>query len=162
MKKFLLHATFAAMVSSLAFGGAANAADLPKATQKALSKLKLDASILKGLDAELNVPKAWIDGAAKEGPVVILGTWGNSGFRKMTAAFRERYPNVKLNYHRTGTTGRGMKVLIALREDRVVADVLTAIADAYLQFDKMKALADLRELPGFKNVAKEHTAADGT
>lgn len=162
MKKTSLHATVLALAATLLLGAAAHAADLPKATQKALAKLKIDASVMNGLDAELNVPKAWIDGAAKEEPVVILGTWGNRGFRKMTAAFQERYPTVKLNYHRTGTTGRGMKVLIALREGRVVADVLTAIADAYLQFDKMKALADLRELPGFKNVSKDYAAADGT
>ena len=42
---------------------AAGAADLPKATQKAMADLKLDPALLNGLDAELNVPKAWLDGA---------------------------------------------------------------------------------------------------
>ena len=42
------------------------AAQLPKTTQKALAELKLNASMLEGLDAELAVPKAWLDGAAKE------------------------------------------------------------------------------------------------
>ena len=31
-------------------------------------------------------------------------------------------------------------MVIALNEGRVVADVLTSIADAYVEFDKMKAL----------------------
>ncbi len=157
-----LHLTGAAMVATLVFGAAADAADLPKATQKALAKLKLDFSLLNGLDAELKVPKAWLDGAASEKEVVILGTWSNREFPGMTAAFEERYPFVKLRYHRTGTSGRGVKVLIALREGRVIGDVLTSIADSYALFAKTKALADLRDLPGFGNVSSELAASDGT
>ncbi|HEX9743237.1 MAG TPA: extracellular solute-binding protein [Nitrospiraceae bacterium] len=157
-KRILLGMSALAMV--LAQG--AFAAELPKATQQALAQLKLDASVLDGLDAELDVPKAWLDAAAKEDEVVILGTWGNKHFPAVTAPFRERYPFVKLNYHRAGTAARGMRVLIALREGRVIADVLTAIADATFQFIEMKALADLRELPGFRNVSSDHAAADGT
>ena len=85
------------------------AAQLPKTTQKALAELKLNASMLEELDAELAVPKAWLDGAAKEKEVVILGTWDDKQFPTMTAAFRERYPFVKLNYHRAATASRGMR-----------------------------------------------------
>ena len=118
--------------------------------------------MLEGLDADLAVPKAWLDGAAKEKEVVILGTWDDKQFPTMTAAFRERYPFVKLNYHRAATAARGIKVVIALNEGRVVADVLTSIADAYVEFDKMKAFADLRDVPGFKNLASDYVASDGT
>jgi iron(III) transport system substrate-binding protein len=158
----LFYGAVAALVMTLALGAGAHAAGLPKATQKALAKLKLDASLLKGLDKELNVPKAWIDGAKKEKEVVILGTWLNRQFPKMTESFRERYPFVKLRYHRSSTSARGMKVLIALREGRVITDVTTAVANAYCGFVKDKALADLRELPGYKNVSKELAARDGT
>jgi iron(III) transport system substrate-binding protein len=140
----------------------AEAANLPDATKKALTELKLDESILKNLDAELKVPQAWVDGAAKEEGVVILGTWRNSEFRQIVKAFKERYPAVKLNYNRAGAPARGIKVLIALREGRVIADVLTSIADSYVQFKRQKALADLRELPGLKNLAGDHVGADGT
>ena len=85
------------------------AAQLPNTTQKALAELKLNASMLEGFDAELAVPKAWLDGAAKEKEVVILGTWDDKQFPTMTAAFRERYPFVKLNDHRTATASRGMR-----------------------------------------------------
>ena len=51
--------------------GTVQGADLPKATQKTLKKLKLDASILEGIDEELKVPQKWIDGAKKEGAVTI-------------------------------------------------------------------------------------------
>jgi iron(III) transport system substrate-binding protein len=138
------------------------AANLPPATQKALAELKLDASILNGLDAELDVPKAWLDGAAKEGSVIILGTWRDDEFRGMTEAFNQRYPKVKLSYTRAGTTARGVKVVLALHEGRVIADVLTSIADSYSEFKKMNALADLRALPGIKNISSEYVASDGT
>ena len=52
-----------------ASGGVA-ATDLPKATQKILSDLKFDSSILSGLDKELTVPPAWIE-AAKALPRVM-------------------------------------------------------------------------------------------
>ncbi|MDH3240678.1 MAG: extracellular solute-binding protein [Alphaproteobacteria bacterium] len=155
-------ATAAAFGLSLAVGTAAVAADLPKATQKALAELKLDASIMNGLDDELNVPRAWLDGAAKEDGAIILGTWRERQFLDITEAFKERYPTVKLSYHRAGTTARGIKVVIALREGRVIADVITSVADAYFHFKRLKALADLRELPGFKNLASDHVAKDGT
>ncbi len=157
-----LHATLSVAVLTLGLSASASAADLPKATQKALAKLKLDASVMNGLDAELAVPKAWIDGAAKEEGAIILGTWRDRQFLAITEAFKERYPGVKLNYHRAGTSARGIRVAIALREGRVIADVLTSVADAYFHFKRLKALADLRELPGFKNLAADHAAKDGT
>lgn len=45
-----------ALAAGIGLGVTANAADLPKATQKALDELKLGADALNGLDAELAVP----------------------------------------------------------------------------------------------------------
>ncbi len=147
-----------ALIAVLTFGPAA-AAEIPKATQKAMSDVGLDAAILDGLDAELNVPQAWVDGAKQEKEVIVTGTWEAREFRDMTAAFRERYPFINVKYERAGTSGRGMQVLVALGEGRVTADVMTAIADAIFYFIDMKALADLRELPGFKNISSDYVAA---
>jgi iron(III) transport system substrate-binding protein len=141
---------------------AAVAADLPKATQKALANLKLSPSTLDGLDQELAVPKAWLDGAAKEKEVLISGTWNAREFVAMTAPFKERYPFVELKYDRSGTSGRGQRVLVALGEGRIIADVLTSIADAMPQFDAAKALADMRDLPAFKSIPDDYVASDGT
>lgn len=159
MRKELLAATVAVM-SMLAFGAAA--ADLPKATQKALSAHKLPASVLDGIDQELTVPKEWLDGAAKEKEVLISGTWNEREFSAMTAPFKERYPNVTLRYDRSGTSGRGTRVLVALAEGRVLADVLTSIADAMTEFVEAKALGDMRELPSFNNIPADYVASDGT
>jgi ABC-type Fe3+ transport system substrate-binding protein len=149
-----------ALALGIQFG--ADAADLPKATQAAMVNLKLDAALLDGLDAELNVPAAWIEGAKQEKTVTVSGTWEPREFRDMTAPFRERYPFINLNYERAGTAARGMQVLVALKEGRVLVDVMTAIADAIFYYTDAKALADLRDLPGFKNVAPDYVAADGT
>ena len=151
-----------ALASMLALGAACAAAELPKSTQKALTDLKLDATLLDGLDAELDMPKAWLDGAKEEKEVIVSGTWDAREFRDMTAAFRERYPFINLKYERASTSGRGMQVLVALGEGRVTADVMTAIADAIFYFIDMKALADLRDLPGFKNLSPDYVATDGT
>lgn len=153
---------FGLPVMAFAMAHGAAAADLPKASQKALADAKLDASFFNGLDAELAVPKAWLDGAAKEKEVVILGTWDDRQFNAMTAPFRERYPFINLRYNRSSTAARGMRVLVALSEGRVIADVLVSIADAMFQFNKMKALADLRDVPGIKNLRSEYYASDGT
>jgi len=147
---------------TLASVAGADAASLPDATQKAIAKLKLDPSVMDGLDAELKVPKSWLDGAAAEKQSVILGTWDDNQFRAMTAPFRVRYPFVNLNYRRTGTAERGTKVLVALGEGRVIADVLISIVDAQAEFIRMKALADLRDIPGFKNLPGEYVDKDGT
>ena len=157
-----LYATTAGMVSMLALAIGADAAELPKSTQDVLAKLKVDASLMQGLEAELNVPKAWLDGAAKEKEVVILGTWPNKQFRVMAAPFRERYPKVKLNYHRAGTMARGLNVVIALKEGRVIGDVITSFADSIIPFKNMKALADLSDLPGINNVPSDYVSPDKT
>jgi ABC-type Fe3+ transport system substrate-binding protein len=138
------------------------AANLPDATQKAIAKLKLDPSVMNGLDEELKVPQAWLDGAANEKESIILGTWDDNQFRAMTAPFRERYPSINLNFRRAATAERGTKVIVALGEGRVIADVLLSIVDAKAEFIKMKALADLRELPGFKNLPADYAGSDGT
>jgi iron(III) transport system substrate-binding protein len=138
------------------------AADLPQATQKAIAGEKIDPALLAGVDRELAVPPAWIEAAKREKDVIILGTWNDRDFRALTEPFRERYPFVNLRYSRTGTQGRGMKVLVALQEGRVIADVLTSIGDATGALDDAKALADLRDLPSYGSVPAEYVADDGT
>ncbi|MGV3651273.1 MAG: hypothetical protein ACO1OK_07585 [Devosia sp.] len=71
------------MVSSLV-AGSASAMDLPDSTRLVLKELKLDESALTGLDKELTVPDAWIEGAKREGTFRIGGSWDPGQFRTMT------------------------------------------------------------------------------
>ena len=156
------HATVAALALTLVLGGELAAAELPKTTRKVLAELKVDPALMNGIDEELKVPQAWIDGAKKEGEVIVFGTWSARQFRVMSEPFLERYPFVKLKYDRSAGEGRGMAVVVALHQGRVLADVLTSIVDAYLQFQELNAFADLRELPGAKNIPSDFMARDGT
>lgn len=156
------HATVTTLAFMLLLGGGLAAAELPKTTRKVLAELKVDPALMNGIDDELKVPQAWIDGAKKEGEVIIFGTWSARQFRVMTEPFLERYPFVKLKYDRSAGEGRGMAVVVALHQGRVLADVLTSIVDAYIQFQELNAFADLRELPGAKNIPEEYMAGDGT
>lgn len=141
----------------------AQAADLPAGTRQALEQLQLDPSVLKGLDAELAVPKSWAEQAKKEGSVVILSTWRDQEFRQLSKGFSDRYPGVKVTFNRPNAADRGMKILVELQLGRApTADILTSIGDTYLQLKKMNALADLRELPAFKSLPDQYVAPDGS
>src|SRR3546814_8310758 len=64
------------------------AADLPEATKKILAELKVDASVLDGIDKELAVPQEWIEAAKKEGELRIVDTHSDKDHARMTAPFR--------------------------------------------------------------------------
>ena len=85
------------------------AAELPKSTEAMLKELKLDKSILKGLDEELKVPAGWIEKARKEKDLIIISSWDQLQFIKMTDAFwlqRQRHlPRPSLRARPSGVTG---------------------------------------------------------
>lgn len=153
--------TAAALLAlALAVAPPSNAAELPLSTQKALADLKFDVP-LEGLDAELAVPQEWIERARQNKELIVSGTWETREFQTMTAPFRERYPFISVRYDRAGTSGRGMQVLVALGQGRVLVDVITAFTDAAIQFKEMNVLSDLRDLPGYSNIRSDYVAADG-
>lgn len=158
-----IRVSLAAFVLLLPAASNVEAATLPAETRRALVQLKLDESVLKGLDAELDVPRSWVEGAEKEGDVAILSTWRDQEFRQFAKGFNERYPAVKLKFNRPNAADRGMKIFVELQLGRAPsADVLTSIGDTYLQLKKMNALADLRELPAFKSLPDQYVAPDGS
>ena len=146
---------------SLVTSASSFAADLPKATQEILTKTKLDPSILKGLDEELAMPAEWFAAAKKEVPTKILAAWDPKQFREMSAPFRERYPDVKINYTRGSLTDRGIKTLVAYQGGRYVADVISSSSNTWIDFKAMDGLTDLRALPNYKLLPKENRDADG-
>lgn len=130
-----------------------SAADLPKATQAMLKDLKLDPSILSGLDQELTVPQEWIDAAKKEGAIRIGATWDPPQYRKMTAAFIERYPFIKHEYSRGNRQDRTLKPLLAFQTSgRVTSDIIGSIGATYAKFKEIGALVDMRDLPTWNAV----------
>lgn len=140
---------------------AATALELPDATRKVLTELKLDESVLSGLDQELQVPGAWIEGARKEGTFRIGGSWDPVQFRTMTAAFIARYPFIKPSYSRGNFNARAFKPLLAFQDGRYISDVVTGIGGAMQKYIAANALEDLRGIPGADNVPDGMKHKDG-
>lgn len=139
----------------------ASAMDLPEPTWQVLKELKLEASALAGLDRELAVPQAWLDGARKEGTFRIGGSWDPVQFRTMTAAFIARYPFIKPNYSRGNFNARAFKPLLAFQDGRYISDVVTGIGGAMQKYIAANALADLRDIPGSGNLRDGMKHKDG-
>src|SRR3546814_15086329 len=93
-----------------------HAADLPKATQNILKKLKLTSEVMAGLDEELKVPQESLDGATKEAVIRILGTWDPKQFVPLNTTFHGAFPNIKVQYSRSHFSGRAVRTLLACPE----------------------------------------------
>ena len=144
-----------AVATGLGIASVAGAADLPKNTQKMLKALKMDASVLNGLDKELAVPKAWVAGAKKEGTVTVWTTYRRKPWGKMARIFAERYPYIKLKHDRVSHSSRRIiKPLTAFKTGRVLTDVITGLSGSVHLFEKANAFVDLRDLPSYANVPK--------
>ena len=135
---------------------------LPKATQEMLKKLKLEPSILDGIDKELQVPKKMIEGAKKEGKVMIRSTpWTTREQNKLLGSFKERYPFIKVDFFGTNQQGRTIKTLVAYKGGRVVSDVVTSIGGFLSEYEKAGALEDLRDIPNWKYSPKDGKNPNG-
>lgn len=154
MKRLPIFSTVA-VATVLGFASVAGAAELPKNTQKMLKALNMDASILSGLDKELAVPKAWVEGAKKEGTVNVWTTYRRKPWKKMGDIFSERYPYIKLKHDRVSHTSRRViKPLVAFKTGRVLTDVITGLSGSVHMFAAAGAFVDLRGLPAYNNVPK--------
>ena len=161
MKQLQLAALSIAVAAAFAITAAVQAAELPASTKAALKKLKLDASILKGLDAELAVPDAWRKAAKTEGKLKITASWDAKQFRALSAPFTARYPEVKISYSRAGRYDRGVKTMIALKAGRFIADIIVSPGGDWVNFKAMDAIADLRVLPNFKRLPANMREPEG-
>jgi iron(III) transport system substrate-binding protein len=127
------------------------AADLPASTQAMLKELKLPESTLSGLDKELEVPTKWLDEAKARKKLIILSTWDNDQFRKMIAPFKARYPFLDISYSRASYNQRVVRTLIAWKEKRYLADVVTGFGGGYFLFRDANALENMNDIPAIRN-----------
>ena len=146
---------------SLSVNSPARAAGLPETTKAQLRDMKLDESIMAGLDQELVMPQAWFEGVKKEPPVQLLGTWSPEEWKVLSQSFRARYPSVKIEYVRSSRDNRQVQVLLAYKQGRYVADVITSFSSVYKDLRNANGLVDLRELPNFFTGIPESYDPDG-
>ena len=124
-------------------------AEIPPAAQAFIKSLGVAPELLKGWEDEQKVPAEWVEKARKEGNLRVYGSWNNRQFRELSEAFSQRYPFIKLVYTRGNVNTRVQKPLIAFKEGRYIADLLTGIGGAIFLFREADALADLKVLPNF-------------
>ena len=139
----------------------AAAAPLPKATEAMLKKLKLDASILANIDKELEVPKAWLDGARKEGKLRVFSTFDPGQFETLARPFKERYPFINTEYSRASHEDRAVRTLVAYKNKRIVTDIITGLGGSYFMYKEVGALDDMRVIPNLKNNPPETVDSEG-
>lgn len=151
---------FCIMLAGL-IGGAASAADLPKATQAIMKETGLPADVLAGLDAELQMPAKWIEAAKKEKLLLVSGTWDADQFDALVAPFRERYPFIDFKYARATRHDRVIKPLLAYKAGRVTVDLISGVGAYYTKFREVGALQDLSVIPNWKNVPEGMKDKDG-
>lgn len=138
------------------------ASSLPESTQKILKKLKVDASILDGLDKELKVPQGWIEKAKKEGKVKVRGTPARSReINSIMAPFKERYPFIEFDYSGANRQSRTVKTLMAYKAGRYLTDAVLSVGAYVAEFEKAGGLEDLRPLPALRNVPKGMRDSEG-
>jgi iron(III) transport system substrate-binding protein len=139
----------------------ADAETLTPATKDLLKNLKLNESILDGLDNELAVPQAWIDGSKKEGALKVRLTMHASHFEKVRKVFEARYPWIKVEYSRGIGQARALGPLLAFKRGTYVTDVVSSFEPLEEEYRKVNALVDLRVLPTAKAPLDEFNSPDG-
>jgi iron(III) transport system substrate-binding protein len=136
-------------------------APLPKSTEEMLKKLKLEPSILANLDKELEIPKAWLDGARKEAKLRIFSTIDPGQMDVLSRPFKERYPYVNIEYSRASHEDRAVRTLVAYKNKKIVTDILTGLGGSYFMYREIGALDDMRMIPNLKNNPPETVDPEG-
>lgn len=155
--RFFPRAVALAFAASFA-AGALHAENMTKATQELLSEAKLDASIMAGLDHELAVPQAMIDGAKKEGMLRVRLTVGEKLFDKVWKVFAARYPGINYEYVRGIGPERAVVALVAFKRGTYVSDVVGSFDVLLDEYEQAKALDKIDDLPSWKNPLAEFRA----
>ena len=137
----------------LVFAMRADAASAPllKSDQEMLRKLKLEANILANVESELEVPKAWLEGAKKEGKLRIFSTLDPGQMDVLLRPFKERYPFIAIEYSRTSHEDRAVRTLVAYKNKKIVTDIVTGLGGSYFMYKELNALEDMRGIPNLKN-----------
>ena len=96
---------------------------------------------------DLQVPQAWIEGAKREGKVVVYGSDSPQNARDTRQAFNKRYPFINVEFTNAPTVVRFEKVLLSAKQGKPIADLVTAIGGSSAAYVDSGVLADMSNLP---------------
>jgi len=105
---------------------------------------------------ELQVPQAWIEGAKREGKVVVYGSDSPQNARATQRAFHQRYPFITVEFTNAPTVVRFEKVLLTAKHGKPIADLVTAIGGSSAAYVDSGVLMDLSNLPVWDSYPKEN------
>ncbi|MBI3015665.1 MAG: extracellular solute-binding protein [Candidatus Tectomicrobia bacterium] len=110
----------------------------------------------KGVDADLAVPRDWLEKAKTEGKLVLYSTDTPQQQAEILKRFTQRYPFVKVDYLKAPTEVRYQKVLLTARQGIPVADIVTGINGGGLKnYLDAQALAELSDLPAWRTYSED-------
>jgi iron(III) transport system substrate-binding protein len=107
------------------------------------------------LPKELQVPQAWLEGAKREGKVVVYGSDSPQDASATRRAFNQRYPFITVEFTDAPTVVRFEKVLLTAKQGRPIADLVTAIGGSSGAYVDSGVLADLSDLPVWNTYSAE-------
>ena len=104
---------------------------------------------------ELQVPQEWIEGAKREGKVIVYGSETPQEANAIHRGFSQRYPFIAVEYIKAATVVRFEKVLFAAKQGKPTADLVTAIGGSTAAYVDAGVLMDLVNLPVWNSYSKE-------
>ena len=104
---------------------------------------------------------AIVEGAKKEGKVVVRGSIRPKDWQKFIAPFKEKVPFVEIEYTSAPFRRRVRKTVTEFRAGRVSADIVTGIMGAIPEFAKLDMLANISDLPTYGMYGSQLKDKDG-
>ena len=118
-----------------------------------LSKLGMTSSQLGDLSSELTVPPAWVDGARKEGKVIIQTDQHPDVTDQLKKAFEERYPYIQADFVYGSTSdNRSTQALTAFKQGKSITDIVGGITSTLQTFVTAGALVKVSDLPVWSDI----------
>lgn len=105
---------------------------------------------------DLQVPRAWIDGAKREARVIVYGSETPPEMAVIQRAFNHRYPFIAVEFTKAPTVVRFEKVLFSAKQGRPVVDLVTAISGNEGAYVDSGVLMDLHDLPAWQSYPSEY------
>jgi len=107
------------------------------------------------VDAELAVPKDWLEKAKVEGKLVLYSTESPQQQTAILKQFYKRYPFIMVDYLKAATDVRYHKLLQSARQGAPIADIVTGIGGVLKAYIDAQTLAELTDLPVWRVYADE-------
>lgn len=107
------------------------------------------------VSSELQIPHEWIEGAKREGKVIVYGSETPQEANAIHRGFLQRYPFIAVEYNKAATVVRFEKMLFAAKQGKPNADLVTAIGGSTAAYVDAGVLMDLSKLPVWNSYSKE-------